>query len=74
MNPRTSQSSLILSALRAAKGRRVSLPDLHAVSGALAVATRISNLRAAGHVILNETRNGHSEYWLIEPQPQKEAA
>jgi hypothetical protein len=60
-----SQCGSILARLQEANGARVSLPDLHAVSGALAVATRISNLRTLGYDIQNECKNGHSFYWLV---------
>ena len=47
------QCQAILRHLQRHRGNWVPLPDLHAISGALAVPTRVSNLRAAGHNIVN---------------------
>jgi hypothetical protein len=45
------QCSRILDRLERAKGRWVSLPELSRISGAYAVHSRISDLRARGHAI-----------------------
>lgn len=53
----TSQCAAILRHLQRHRGEWVPLPDLHAISGALAVPTRVSNLRQAGHQIVNRVEN-----------------
>lgn len=55
------QCRLILAELRRADGGRVGLRRLHRVSGALAVPTRISNLRKAGFRIVNEIEHHGTE-------------
>lgn len=45
------QAAAILDELRRNAGQWVSLPRLHEVSGAYAVHSRVSDLRADGHVI-----------------------
>lgn len=49
------QNTAILNRLKESPGDWISLPELYRVSGALAVATRISNLREEGHNIENRT-------------------
>lgn len=51
----TTQTAAILRRLTKSAGRWVGLPALHRASGALAVSTRISNLRERGHRIENRT-------------------
>ena len=65
----TSQCSNILAELEASHGEWVSLVRLHAVSGSMAVHSRINDLRQRGHRI--EHRNErvkrmiHSSYRII---------
>lgn len=49
------QNTRILKCLKRRKGAWVGLPTLAKASGSLSPATRISNLRQAGHVIENKT-------------------
>lgn len=56
------QNTRILACLKRHKGKWVGLPTIAKASGSLSPATRISNLRQAGHLIKNKTervkRNG----------------
>lgn len=67
------QAQCILSELERCPGRWVSLPDLCRVSGAYAVHSRISDLRALGHSIENKCgrvgRTVTSWYRLVPSQP-----
>jgi hypothetical protein len=66
---RQTQSSLILEHLLKHKGQWVPMPDLVRISGAYAVHSRISDLRADDHTIdhKNEHVDGlcHSFYRLV---------
>ncbi len=67
-----SQCELILERLQQSAGEEVGLPDLYLASGALAVATRISNLRKRGINITQRSerhKDGsiHSFYKLQQP-------
>jgi biotin operon repressor len=67
----TSQCDSILQMLKNSKGNWVSMMDLHRGSGAMAVHSRISDLRKRGHDIAhrNQTQGKmvHSYYRLILP-------
>lgn len=69
-----SQCAQIHDLLHRHAGAWVSLPELAAVSGSMAVHSRISDLRAAGHSIQHRNqrvgRRVHSSYRLqLESQP-----
>lgn len=71
-----SQCDKILACLEAVPGQWCPMPTLVEVSGAYAIATRISELRKRGHVIEHKPeREGtklHSFYRLIKPQVKEE--
>ena len=70
----SSQCACILAELVANAGKEVSLVRLHAVSGSMAVHSRINDLRKRGHSIQQRNqrvkRMIHSFYRLILPEPQ----
>lgn len=55
MNTATSQTDAILRRLQRARGKWVSVSQLHDASGSLSPATRISNLRERNYRIENRT-------------------
>jgi hypothetical protein len=66
-----SQCDLILAELLKSKGQWVSMLKLHEVSGAFAVHSRVSDLRARGYSIANRNERQdsgsiHSFYMLLE--------
>ena len=63
------QNALVLSALEARRGQWVEMPELAKAAGCFAVHSRISNLREAGHMIMNKIegkRPRKSFYKLLE--------
>lgn len=66
----TSQCSCILAELQLIPGAWVSLIRLHAVSGSMAVHSRINDLRQRGHPIEHKNERvkkmNHSSYRLVE--------
>lgn len=83
INPLTDEKPLnagtqcysILEELKKAKGKEVTLFDLWRVSGSMAVATRISNLREHGHKITcrrERVGNRIHSFYSLESTPQTE--
>jgi len=65
MTTMKTQNELILNCLKRRRGSWVGLPTLAKASGSLSPATRISNLRKAGHSIENKQERVRRKCGLV---------